>query len=393
MNPNTDFIPFSRPSLGTEEEEAVIKVLRSGWLTSGEAVIAFEKEFAEYIQAGHAVAVNSATAGLHLAYEALGLKENCSILTSPYTFTATAEAARYLKADVIFADIDYDTLNISPEKAEMQLAGFTGKKALLVPVHMAGLPCRMEELTYLAEKYRTSMVEDCAHAFPVKHNGRYAGSFGHCGVFSFYANKTITTGEGGMIMTEDKKTADRMRLMRLHGIDRTVWDRYTKASSGWFYDVTEAGFKYNLTDIAAAIGREQLKKAEAFKQKRKALAAGYLKAFNDLDFIKNPADGPDHAWHLFILRLVPEKLSINRDIFIEELKARGIGCSVHYTPLHLLSYYKKLYNFRPEDFPAALKASQEVLSLPLYPDMQEEQLHRVIDAVIETGKKFRRKSV
>jgi dTDP-4-amino-4,6-dideoxygalactose transaminase len=403
MNPNTDprqagapgngtggkhppFIPFARPSLGPEEERAVIAVMRSGWLTTGEVTRRFEQEFAEYVGARRALAVSSATAGLHLSLEALGVGSGDYVVTSPYTFTATAEVVRYLGADPLFVDIDPVTLNISPERVEEAVAATAGGRRIgaILPIHVGGLLCDMASLREIARAI--PVVEDAAHAFPATSDGRFGGTFGSAGVFSFYATKTITTGEGGMIVTDDESAAARMAVMRLHGIDREIWDRYTSTRPSWEYRVVDAGYKYNMTDLAAAIGCEQLKKAQAFRSRRAEIARRYLEAFGGYDFLVLPAGGgSDHAWHLFTLRIAPDRLSIGRDEFIDELTARGIGSSVHFIPLHTMPYYRERYGFEPEDFPNAWKAYRTIFSLPIYPSLEDDHVERIIRAVIDIG--------
>ncbi len=391
MSPNTDFIPFARPSLGTEEEEAVIKVLRSGWLTTGTEAKNFETEFAAYTNSSKALAVNSATAGLHLALEALGVGPGDKVITTPYTFTSTAEVIIYLGADPVFADIDPDTFNIDPVKIEKLLKKDPSIKGI-IPVHIAGNPCNMGALLKLREKYNLFIIEDAAHSFPVKYNGKLLGSIGDIGVFSFYATKTITTGEGGMIVTNNSKAAKRISVMRLHGIDREIWDRYTSDKPSWQYSIVDAGYKYNMPDIAAAIGREQLKKASLFLKKRENIAKYYLKNLEDMDVLKLPEYVENHGWHLFMPRIVPEKLTVNRNDFIKEIISKGVGISVHFIPLHIMPYYKNKYGYKEDDYPETLKVYNTVFSLPIYPDLTENQLKRIITAVIDTGLKYRRTS-
>lgn len=377
-------IPFARPSLGAEEENAVLAVMRSGWLTTGEVTRRFEEEFAGYVGARHALAVSSATAGLHLALESLGVGAGDLVVTTPYTFTATAEVIRYLGADPLFVDIDPTTLNISPDRiVEALEKPRQGRRvAALLPVHVGGLLCDMAALGEISRRSGVPIVEDAAHAFPTISAGRFAGTFGSAGVFSFYATKTITTGEGGMIVTDDDRAAGRMSTMRLHGIDREVWDRYTNPRAPWAYEVVEAGYKYNLSDLASAIGREQLKKAAAFRVRREAIARRYLDAFADLDCFILPANGgEEHAWHLFTLRIAADRLKVGRDEFVEQLAARGVGTSVHFIPLHLMPYYQKRYGYKPEDFPNAWKAYLGVFSLPIYPSLDDDQVERVIREV------------
>jgi len=382
------FVPFSRPSLDHEEEEAVLAVLRSGWLTTGEVTAMFEKEFAHVVGTRHALALSSATAGLHLSLEAVGVGAGSVVLTTPYTFAATAEVVRYLGADPVFVDIDRATLNIDPARLEEsleKLAAAGRRVSAIIPVHIAGLPCDMETIRHLSVKHGVPVVEDAAHAFPVRQADRYVGTFGDAGVYSFYANKTITTGEGGMVATDRDEVAARIRIMRLHGIDRDVWNRYTVPEASWKYDVVAAGYKYNLTDIAAAIGRVQLKKAEAFLTRRKAIARRYIAAFSALDFLSLPAWSENHAWHLFIVRIREKRLSLTRDQCIEELQKKGIGVSVHFIPLHTMTYYRERYGLKPDDFPAAVECYRACISLPLSASLSDDDVDRVIGAVTELG--------
>jgi len=382
------FIPFFRPSIGHEEEEAVLSVLRSGWLTTGEVTARFESEFATFCGVRHALAVSSATAGLHLALESLGVGPGDAVITTPYTFAATAEVVRYLGADPVFADIAADTLNVDPEEVEAALRRCRAENrrvSAILPVHVAGLPCDMSALKDIAARHEVPIVEDAAHAFPVQSCGSFVGAIGDAGVYSFYATKTITTGEGGMLVTNRADIAARARVMRLHGIDRDVWNRYTSREASWRYDVVAPGFKYNLTDIAAAIGRAQLAKAEDFLLRRSRIASRYLDAFAEMDFLRLPISAENHAWHLFIVRLVPDKLTLDRDAFAEELTRRGIGISVHFIPLHIMSYYRERYGLKPESFPRALESFRTCISLPLSPSLSDEEVDRVIAAVGETG--------
>jgi dTDP-4-amino-4,6-dideoxygalactose transaminase len=385
---NAPFVPFFRPSIGPEEETAVISVLRSGWLTTGEVTERFESEFAAVAGVRHALAVNSATAGLHLALESLGVGPEDAVITTPYTFAATAEVIRYVGADPLFVDIETHSMNIDPQAVEHALKRCRAEKrkvSAILPVHVAGLPCDMRALADISRRYQVPIVEDAAHAFPVRTESGFVGAIGDAGVYSFYATKTITTGEGGMLVTDREDIAARARIMRLHGIDRDVWNRYTSRDASWRYDVVAPGFKYNLTDIAAAIGRAQLAKAEDFLTCRRRIAGRYLEALAGLDFLQLPAPASSHAWHLFIVHVVPGKLSIDRDAFAEELMRRGIGISVHFIPLHLMSYYRSRYDLRPENFPRALESFRTCISLPLWPSLSDQDVERVISAVKETG--------
>ncbi len=387
MNLNTDFIPFARPSLGQEEEEAVIQVIRSGWLTTGGVTKSFEEEFAHFCGSTYALAVNSATAGLHLSLEALGIGPGDWVITTPYTFTSTATVVKHLGADPLFVDIEIDSFNISGERIKEALDRFAGTKRIrgILPVHIAGQPCRMDQFMSLAKERELFILEDAAHAFPSRTSWGFIGTLGTLGVYSFYATKTITTGEGGMVVTNDERLSHRISRMRLHGIDREVWNRYTSPTASWQYSVVEPGFKYNLTDLASAIGRAQLKKADHFLEKRKAIARIYTEHFQDRSYLTVPPDAEGHAWHLYLLRIVPPKLRITRDEYIEKLREQGIGTSVHFIPLHLHPYWKRTYGFKPEDFPESIRKYQEVISLPIYPSLTESQIERIIRAVLQIG--------
>jgi dTDP-4-amino-4,6-dideoxygalactose transaminase len=387
------FLPFFRPSLGGEEEEAVLSVMRSGWLTTGEVAARFESEFARTVGARHALALNSATAGLHLALEALGVGPGSVVITSPYTFAATAEVVRYLGADPLFVDIQRETLNMDPGELERGLDECRGSGrsvSAVMPVHVAGLACNMAAIQALCARAAVPIVEDAAHAFPVRCGDKYAGTLGEAGVYSFYATKPITTGEGGMVVTNRDDLAQRIRVMRLHGIDRDVWDRYSSEGASWRYDIVAPGYKYNLTDLAAAIGRAQLAKAEGFLQRRRRIARLYLDGLSGLDFLSLPRESVEHGWHLFIARIREERLAIGRDRFIEELLSRGIGASVHFIPLHLMTYYRERYRLRPEDFPVALECFLTCVSLPLFSTLTDGEAERVIEAVADISAKHRR---
>lgn len=398
MSPTIKNIPFARPSLGTEEEQAVLRVMRSGWLTSGHEAEAFEHEFAERAGAAHAVALSSATAGLHLGLEALGVREGEYVAMSPYTFASTAEVTRYLGAHPLFVDIDPDTLNIDARKLDQTLScAGQSRVRVVLPVHIAGLPCPMREIQHVIDQphLRASqraggsgapiaILEDAAHVSPTT-TGSRLGTLGDVGVFSFYANKPITTGEGGMLCTENAQIAERVRLMRLHGIDRQVWDRYRSVGAGWRYEVVEAGYKYNMPDLLAAIGRVQLRRNEALQRRRSDIALYYSTALADTEYLRLPALHGNTSHHLYILRLVPEQLKITRDEFIAKLNELGVGTSVHYIPLHIMPYYRQRYGIKPADFPEALRAFECCISLPIYPDLTDEELEYVVHAVRLVG--------
>ncbi len=375
MSEQQDFIPFSRPVLGEREEQAVLEVMRSGWLTTGRAAAAFEQEFAAYVGVPHALAVNSATAGLHLALEALGVGPGDVCAVPDYTFTATAEVVRYLGADVVLVDSGA-TPNLDLDHLERILQ--TRKIKVVLPVHFAGEPVDWDRLAALRDRYGFLIVEDAAHAIPARDSHGYLGTLGDIGVYSFYANKNMTTGEGGMIVTRNDAWAKRMRVMRLHGIDRDAFARFTSTSSSWEYSVVAPGFKYNLTDLAAAIGRVQLTRAEAFLRDRQTLVKRYLANLADISGMELPAWREDHAWHVFS-PLLPQ--GIDREAFMRGLAAAGVGASVHYKPLHRMPYWRERYGLRDEDFPRAEARFWRTVSIPLYPALTSDQLDRVCSVV------------
>jgi dTDP-4-amino-4,6-dideoxygalactose transaminase len=384
MSPSTEFVPFARPSIGPEEESAVLEVLRSGWLTTGKVARAFEEEFAAFLGVPRALAVNSATSGLLLALEALGVGPGAKVVTSPYTFASSAAVARQLGAEVAFCDISREDYNIDPARLDAILAGDPSIKVIL-PVHVGGFPCRMGEILEIARRRRVAVVEDAAHAFPLRFPEGAAGTLGDAGAFSLYATKTITSGEGGMVVARDESVLGRIETMRLHGFDRAAWDRYTSKTASWRYDVVAAGYKCNLPDLLAAVGREQLKKADRFLDERRAIAERYLAAFSGNPALEPPPGHPAHAWHLYSLRIRPESLRIGRDEFVERLQRAGIGVSVHFIPLHIMSYWSRRYALSPDDFPEAYAKYSRTISLPIWQGMTAAQVDRVASAVLETA--------
>jgi dTDP-4-amino-4,6-dideoxygalactose transaminase len=400
MKHHTDFIPFSRPSFCKKEETALLETLRSGWVSTAGVTEKFEKEFARFLGTPHAVAVNSATAGLHLALKAAGVSRGDKVITTPFTFAATAEVCRYEGAHPLFVDIEEDSLNIDPGGVEAAVRQEAAVSAVM-PVHIAGLPCKMEQILAAAEEAAAGkteaagsvsgthlpVIEDAAHAFPVKTARGWLGTLGDIGVFSFYATKPITTGEGGMVVTGNETHAERMKLLRLHGIDRPVWDRYQTTDTGaWDYEVVTVGYKYNMSDLMAAIGRVQLSKAKDFLKRRKEIAARYRERLEDEDYLILPKENRDHSWHLFILRIRPEKLQISRDRFMQSLAQRNIGLSLHFKPLHLMVYYRKKYGYKPEDFPVSLRVYQTCFSIPIYPGLTNEQVDYIADSIKTIGR-------
>lgn len=382
MTREAAFLPFALPEIGEEEIAEVVDTLRSGWVTTGPKARRFEQDFAAFLgdPSLQAIAVNSATAGLHLALEALGIGPGDEVITTTHTFTATAEVVRYLGADVVLVDIDPATLNIDPARVE---AAITTRTKAIIPVHYAGLAADMDAILTLARRHGLKVVEDAAHALPTTCGGALVGTLASdATVFSFYANKTITTGEGGMVVTRDPELAKRVKVMRLHGISRDAFDRFTAKTPSWHYEIVAPGYKYNLTDIAAALGIHQLQRARGFQQRRATIAQRYRAAFADLPVQLPPEPGPGqlHAWHLYVLRL-GDDAPLARDAFIERLFELGIGVSVHYIPLHLHPYWRERYGLDAAQFPHSQHAYERMLSLPLYTKMSEADIERVIAAV------------
>lgn len=385
---SNEFLPFHQPEIGPEEIRSVVETLESGWLTSGSKVKRFEEDFSRFIGCQYSVAVNSCTAALHLALEAVGVEEGDEVIVPTMTFTATAEVVLYFKAKPVLVDCRPNTFNIDPDLIERAI---TAKTKAIIPVHFGGQSCDMERILQIARKHKLYVIEDAAHALPATYHGKTIGTIGDITCFSFYATKTITTGEGGMATTQNPEWAARMRMMSLHGISHDAWKRYTKEGS-WYYEVVRPGFKYNLTDIGAAIGIEQLKKCDAFGAARRRIAATYDQRFSDLSEIETPVCEPDvqHAWHLYVIQLDLERLKINRDQFIETLKEQGIGTSVHFIPLHMHPYYRDNFGHAPDDFPKATEIYQRIISLPIYPKMTESQIEHVVEAVRKTVQRYRR---
>lgn len=376
-----DFLPFALPEIGEEEIAEVVNALRSGWVTTGPKAKQFETDFVSFLGGGvEAVAVNSATAGLHLGLEALGIGPGDEVITTTHTFTATAEIIRYLGADPVFVDVDADTLCIDVAAIE---AAITPRTKAIIPVHFAGRSADMDTLLAVARKNNLRVMEDAAHALPTTCGGKMIGTLGSdVTIFSFYANKTITTGEGGMLVTRNPEIAKRARVMRLHGINRDAFDRFTAKTPGWYYEIVAPGFKYNMTDIAASMGIHQLKKIHAFQQKRARVAALYDEAFANLPIIRPPhaGSGDVHSWHLYVIQL-DDSVVVQRDQFVERMFNQGIGCSVHYIPLHLHPYWRDTYHLTPEMFPVSQQIYESTLSLPMYSRMTEADVARVVEAV------------
>lgn len=379
MSSASSFLPFALPDIGEEEEAEVLDTLRSGWLTTGPKTRKFEAAFAEFLGdvSLETVAVNSATAGLHLALEALGIGPGDEVITTTHTFTATAEVIRYLGADPVLVDIEPDSLCIDPKQVEQCI---TPRTRAIIAVHFGGRSANMAALLALAREHGLKVVEDAAHALPATHGGRMVGTLGSdATVFSFYANKTMTTGEGGMLVTRNAALARRARTMRLHGMDRDAFARFNTPVPAWRYDVVAPGFKYNMTDIAAALGLAQLRKVHRFQQRRAAIARYYREVLAGLDLALPPqaAEGDVHAWHLFPI----EVLGMPRDAFVDAMFAQGIGMSVHYIPLHQHSYWRDSCGLDAAQFPVSQAVAERTASLPIYSRMDDDAVLRVVSAV------------
>ncbi|MFN8770473.1 MAG: DegT/DnrJ/EryC1/StrS family aminotransferase [Neisseriaceae bacterium] len=377
------FLPFALPDIGDEEINEVVETLKSGWVTTGPKTKEFEEQFAKFIGGDvEAISVNSATSGLHLALEACGIQPGDEVITTTITFTATAETIRYLGANPVFVDIDPKTLNIDIKAIEQKI---TAKTKAIVPVHIAGLPCDMDAILAIAGKYNLKVIEDAAHALPSKINNTLIGRHNSDAiVYSFYATKTITTGEGGMIVTKNKDVANRCKIMRLHGISRDAFDRYVSTKPSWYYEVVAPGFKYNLTDIASSLGICQLRKADKFYQRRLSMARRYLSELQDLPIILPPDVNniatDIHSWHLFIIQLKKEA-GIMRDDFIKKMSESKIGTSVHFIPLHMQPYWKSEYKLDNKDFPNATSYYENAVSLPIYTKMTDDDQTYVIEVI------------
>jgi len=385
----TAFLPYHRPSIGDEEIAEVVDTLRSGWVTTGAKAKRFEHEFAGLLGVPDALALSSGTAALHLALRVLGVRPGDDVIVPAYTFTATAEAVTYLGARPVLADVDPVTCNLRGEDVERAR---TSRTRAVMPVHIAGLPCDMNPILAVARTWRLAVVEDAAHALPARDRDRWAGTLGDAAAFSFYATKNITTAEGGMLVVRDADAAEQARILALHGISRDAWKRYS-AAGHWRYEILASGYKYNLPDLAASLGLAQLRKLGDFHARRCRLAARYDRGLAHLDAIERPPHAPrngTHAWHLYMIRLRTGVLRIDRDRFIDELRARNVGTSVHFIPLHLHPYYQHAWGYRPGQFPGAEAAWSRVVSLPLYPAMSDGDVDDVVAAVADVARRHRR---
>jgi dTDP-4-amino-4,6-dideoxygalactose transaminase len=382
-----EFLLFSPPSIGEEEICEITAALRSGWITTGPRTRRFEQEFAELLGSPGTLALNSCTAGLHVALASLGLGPGDEVITTPMTFAASVNVIEHVRARPVLVDVEPDTLNIDPAAIERAI---TSRTRAILPVHFAGHPAELDAIGALAEVHGLSVIEDAAHALPARYRGRMIGSGDNPVSFSFYATKNLTTGEGGML-TGSPELLARARVISLHGMSRDAWQRYGLGGS-WYYEINAPGFKYNMTDMQAALGLMQLRKLERFQRRRAEVVAAYGAAFGGHPALEPPVARPwvEHAWQLYVLRLRLEALSIDRAQFIEELTSRNIGTSVHFIPIHLHPYYRNTYGYRPEDFPVAYGTYQRTISLPLHPGLTDDDVGDVIEAVLDVARRFRR---
>ncbi len=388
VSTRTDFLPFHRPDITEAEILEVVDTLKSGWITTGPKTKRFEVLFREYVGCRHAIAVNSCTAAMHLALAAAEIGEGDEVITTSLTFCATANVIVHQRATPILADVREDDFNINPEEIERRV---TPRTKGIIPVHLAGQPCEMDEILHIAEKHHLLVIEDAAHAIGAKYNGKMVGTIGDVTAFSFYATKNLTTAEGGMITTDNQELVEKMRILSLHGISADAWKRYS-AEGSWYYEVLYPGYKYNMTDIQASLGIHQLARLESFIQTRTKYAQMYNEAFSEIAEIITPQVKPNvrPAWHLYIIRINRERLKIDRAQFIEALRAQNIGASVHFVPLHLHPFYRARYSFKRGDFPVTEAIYEDIISLPLYPSMTVQDVEDVIEAVKHIVAQYRK---
>ena len=374
-----DFIPYNLPSITQAEIDEVVDTLRSGWIAKGPRTVRFEKEFAEYVGAKHAVAVNSATAALHVSLLTQNIGPGDEVITTPMTFASTASTILHCGATPVFADIDYRTGCINPEEVAKKI---TPRTKAIVPVHYSGQVCDLDRIYKLADEHNLYVSEDAAHALWSRYKGRLIGNkLRGAASYSFYATKNLATGDGGMLVTDRDDIAERARILVGQGMSHNAWNRYAKGGN-WKYDIVEPGYKYNMFDIQAALGLVQLSRMEEMQKRRLEIAARYQEEFGKIDAVEPPfvPEFATHCWHLYVLRVLPELLTIDRDQFIVELNERNVGTSVHFIPVHTMTAFRKL-GWKPGDFPMAEKHFERIISLPLYPSMTDEQVQYVIDAV------------
>lgn len=383
-----EFLPFARPLIDEKDIEEVVDTLNSDWLTTGPKTYLFEEKFAKYIGSEYAVAVNSCTAALHISLAALGIKQGDEVITSPFTFVSTANVILQQGAIPVFVDIRPDTYNINTDLIREKI---NSKTKAILPVHYGGQPCQMDEIMKIAKDNNLLVIEDAAHAISAEYKGQKIGNIGNATCFSFYPTKNMTTGEGGMVTTNDKKLKELLKMWGLHGISKDAWKRYS-AEGTWYYEVLCPGYKYNMTDIQAAIGLQQLDKMDLFQKRREEIVKNYNDAFEQLEEISTPKvlDGIKNAWHLYTIEVLPGKLKVNRNQFIEALKAENIGTSVHFIPVHLHPYYRDTFKFKIGDFPVAESVFDRIISLPLFPKMDNQDVEDVIIAVKKIVEYYRK---
>ncbi|NWF49556.1 MAG: DegT/DnrJ/EryC1/StrS family aminotransferase [Ignavibacteriaceae bacterium] len=383
-----EFLLFHKPFISEDEVNEIVDTVRSGWLSMGPKTIRFEQEFNSYIGSKHSVAVSSWTGGGHLTLEAFGIKPGDEVIVPTMTFPATAEIVCYFGAKPVIIDVDYDTLNLTAEGIEKAI---TPKTRALIPVHYGGQPCDIDEILEIARRYNLKVLEDAAHSLPAYYKGKKIGSISDVTCFSFYATKTLSTGEGGMICTNDDEIAERCKIMRLHGINRDAWKRYSESGS-WYYEVVAPGYKYNFTDLQASLGLPQLKKVDEMWEWRRRIAARYTEAFKDFELFELHGIKSDResSWHLFPIRLNLDMLTINRAQFIEEVKKYYVGLGVHFMPVHQHKFYNETFNLSDKDYPVASSVFPRLVSLPIYPGMSDKLVDRVINVIVDVLNKFKR---
>lgn len=385
---NKDFLFFHKPFISEDEVNEIVDTVRSGWLSMGPKTIKFEEAFNTYIGCKKSIAVSSWTAAGHLALEAYGVRPGDEVIVPTMTFPATAEIVCYFGAKPVIVDVDKDTLNISLKEIEKAI---TPKTKVIIPVHYGGQPCDMDEIHEIASKHNIKVIEDAAHSLPAAYKGKKVGTISDVTCFSFYATKTLSTGEGGMICTNDEDIAERCSIMRLHGINRDAWKRYTESGS-WYYEVVAPGFKYNFTDLQASLGLPQLKKVDLMWESRKNIAGKYTAALKDNEFITlhTVKKDRDSSWHLYPIRLNLEKLKINRAQLIDEMRKLNVGAGVHFMPVHQHIYYTQTFNLDDKNYPVASSVFPRLVSLPIYPGMKDEHVDRVINVLVDLLAKYKK---
>jgi dTDP-4-amino-4,6-dideoxygalactose transaminase len=385
---NKDFLFFHKPFISDDEVDEIVDTVRSGWLSMGPKTIKFEEAFNSYIGCKKSIAVSSWTAAGHLTLEAYGIRPGDEVIVPTMTFPATAEIVCYFGAKPVIVDVEEDTLNISLKEIEKAI---TSRTKAVIPVHYAGQPCDMDEIHEIAKSNNLKVIEDAAHSLPATYKGKKVGTISDVTCFSFYATKTLSTGEGGMICTNDEEIAERCTIMRMHGINRDAWKRYTESSS-WYYEVVAPGFKYNFTDLQASLGLPQLKKVDQMWQSRKNIAAKYTQALkdNELLTLHGVKENRDSSWHLFPIRLKLEFLKINRAQLIDEMRKLNVGAGVHFMPIHQHIYYNQTFKLDNKNYPIASSVFPKLVSLPIYPGMQDGHVDRVINVLVDLLEKYKK---